>query len=271
MKFITYNRRSIFYSIVVTFGLFFLMVTEKSSPSLFLIFTLILYLVVLFEMYFTWFISKEKLKQFNLPLMSSYTKFKEFLHHLVLPSLLLFSLAGFIYFNNQLGLRIPLLIISFIVFLSLFVNLRAFYQDKFGLEQSTYYVYDIIEMIIFFSFTNFILHFVEINNLSSLLAVFFIGLLTLILLTLNLYQSDNLNLRDFAFILVLTFLMIIISLFLIFFTTFTLIGINFLIFLGYYFLFGLLSHRLDSSLNWTVGLEYLSVFLICLGFLFGIS
>lgn len=269
LKTINYNRRSIFYSIIIVLGLIFMMNIESRSPSIYLFAAIALYIIILFEMYYIWFISKEKLRQFDLPLMTEFSRLKQIVHHLLLPTLLYISFIGFIYVNNQISLRIPIILLSFISFLYLFINLRAFYQDKYSLEKKTYWVYDVIEMIIFFILTNFIIAFSSQIQLGEIFIIISVSLLNLTLLMLNLYQVDQLKFRQILFIVFQTIIFaLLISLILTF--NFSPLSQNFFFFLCYYFMFGLLTHHLDSSLNLEIILEYISIFLICLAIFFGI-
>jgi hypothetical protein len=267
-----YNfRRAIFYSTIINLGLLFLINIQNENQSLFGLAAIVIYFVILFEMCYIWFISKEKLKQFDLPLITTYTKLKEFLHHLMLPSLLYAVIVGFIYFNNQAALTIPLITTSFFAFAALFVNLRAYYQDKLRLEKDTYFVYDLIELLLFFGAVNVFLHLFERYEYNIGLIVGAVSLGSFLLLIINLYQFEYLRFNSILVVLVMSILVGIVAFLLINFTSFNLLSINTLIFLFYYFLFGILSHKVDGSLEISVIIEYVSIFLLSLAFLFGIS
>ncbi len=244
---------------------------EITSPSLYFFSSVVLYLVVLFEMFYVWFVSKEKLRQFDLPLISTYTKLKQFLHHFLLPTIFYIALSGFIYYNNQPAIRIPFVLLSFIAFTSLFINLRAFYQDKFKLEESTYYVYDLIELVSFFMIVNLALHFWDINGLIFLIPILLVFVISLLIFILNLYQLDQLELKSLILVIIFSILVAGFLAGLVLFASLNLISLNLLTFISYYFLYGILSHKVDGSLNLSVMVEYLSIFLLLLAFFFGIS
>jgi len=248
---------------------------EVELPSIYFVSAIILYLVVLFEMFYIWFVAQEKLKQFDLPLISNYSRIKRYIHHFMLPSLLYISVVGFIYYNNQTAIRIPIIVLSFIAFFSLFINLRAFYQDKFKLEESTYFVYDLIELMIFFTMVNIGFHFIITTGVSPSVLVIFIFFISLLLLTLNLYQFENFNLNSMIFVTALSLVPTILVYILFYHTDFypntNGLIISVLTFLTYYFIFGILSHKLDGSLKPSVIIEYISIFLLTLAFLSGIS
>jgi hypothetical protein len=271
LKKLHFYRRAIFYSGVISLGLIFLMNIESKYPKLYLLASVILYLVVLFEMFYIWFISKEKLRQLDLPLISSYSKIKQMIHHFLLPFLFYLSLVGFIYYNNQVSLHIPVIIFSFFAFISLFINLRAFYQDKIKLEEETYYVYDLIELIIFFCITNISLNMAEANNITQFFPVIINFVLSLFILILNLYQLDHLSIKPILLISILSFISSFICYVLIFHSSFNGISITTLLFLCYYFIFGILSHKIDGSLTTSIIFEYMSIFLLSLAFFLGIS
>lgn len=266
-----YNRRAFFYSAIIVLGLMFLMNIELFNTSFYIASAIVLYLIILFEMYYIWFVSREKLKQLDLPLITEYSKSKEFLNHILLPSLLYFALAGFIYYNNQTAIRVPLIIISFIAFSSLFVNLKAFYLDKADLEKNTYFVYDLIELMIFFMLTNLSLHYISIRNLPNELITLSTFVISFGMLLLNLFQLDRIHLIEIGIAFGLSFIPAFSALFLGVFNSYSILAISAYTFLSYYFSFGFLVHKVDGTLNKEVVLEYISIFLLALAFLFGIS
>lgn len=271
MKLIKYNFRSFFYSLVICLGIVALMTIEMNIPELFWGGTFIIYLIILFEMFYTWFISREKLKQLDLPLISSYTKLKAFLNHLILPSVLLFSIAAFIFFNNSSAMRVPLVITTFIAYSALFINLKAFYLDKHYLESKTYFVYDLIEMMIYFLMVNNIINLADSLIWHVLFTSFCIFLLTLGLFILNIYQFNYLSIKSIT--LVIIFGLIALVIFFIFNSILNLnnVAITVLQFLIYYLLFGILRHIVEGSLNRQILFEYLSFFLLSIALLVGLT
>jgi hypothetical protein len=79
----------------------------------------------------------------------------------VLPLIAYVGFIGFIYTNNQTSLSLIYFSVSFLIFSLLFINVRAYYQDKFKLEQQTHIVYDLIKIFLFFTIIDSLL------NLSS--------------------------------------------------------------------------------------------------------
>jgi hypothetical protein len=270
-KEIYYNRRSYFYGGVITLGLVFLMNIKSFNETVFPLSALILYLIIVFEMFYTWFMSKEKLRQMDLPLVSDYSRFKQILHHLLMPSILYLGIVGFIYFNNQIALHIPLLVIAYILFTALFINLRAFYQDKFQLEKETYFVYDLIELTTFFTTANTLINLVYSNSWHKFIIIVGIFILALLILILNLYQFESLTLKPILAVLGMSLLIAVIMTVLLYTSAMTIVALSFMSFLTYYFLFGVLSHKIEGTLSWEVVLEYVAVFVLCLAFLLGVS
>lgn len=271
MKTLKYNSRSFIYAFIITLGLIFLMNIELRSPGIYIVSTFIVYSIILFEMFYIWFVSREKLKQMDLPLVSTYTKTKEFVNHLILPSILFFTLSGFIFFNNNSAVRLPLVIFSFVAFASLFINLKAFYLDKYSLEKQTYFVYDMIEMISYFCGINIILSIGELQSLSVFSIAAFVFIATFALLLLNLYQFDKVFGSSIFIVALFAFISaaniyLLLSIF-----SINVIASSILQFLIYYLLFGVLRHKLEGTLSAQIFFEYFSVFLLALAFLVGIA
>lgn len=264
ISFLKNNRRSIMYSIIIVLGLVFLFNLERSNY--FFLGALIIYLIVLFEMFYIWFVSKDKLRQLDLPLVTSYTKVKEFIHHIALPSLLFVAYVGFIYFNNDIPVRFPLIILALFSFTTLFINLKAFYLDKYQLEKNTYFIYDLIELQIYFGIVNIILNLVG----GAFLIIILITLFSFVLLFLNIYQFDEVNRYFLTVVSILSVINFFLITFLIGISVFNQLALSVLLFQIYYFLFAILRHKVEGTLNRDILIEYFGIFLLSLGFFYGI-
>jgi hypothetical protein len=156
------NLRSYFYGFVMALGLVFLQqLGATSSFTTFLLGLLVLELVLLMEIYTTFRYASSLLRQLDLPSVEIYKRNAQLVYHLLLPTLTYFGLAGFIYTNNISSLTLVYFFVSWLLFALLFINIRAYYEDKFKLEKQTHVVYDLIKITLFFTITDTIL------NLSS--------------------------------------------------------------------------------------------------------
>lgn len=186
---INHKRRPLIYATSITVGFAFLLSIIHNLPdSFYFTAAIILYLVLVFEIFSTRFYSRKLLDQFELPQVEAEQKLIQLIHHLFLPSITFFSLVVFFYFNRQYSLILVLLILSFFIFFILFTNIRAFYEDKFKLELLTHNIYDFLTLIIvFLASDSMILTFglLETNLILETIINFFILLLLALLVTLR--------------------------------------------------------------------------------------
>ncbi len=263
--FLKRNGRQLFYAFVMALGLVFLQqLAVVSSLKIFVLGAALLALVLLLELYTNYFFAERLLKQLDLPGPESYSKSVQAVYHLLLPLLLYFSLVGFVYTNNRLDLGWLYFCWGFALFALLFINIRAYYEDKFKLEESTHLIYDLIKIFVYFSFTNAILNLAQAFGFSFfvIVGVIFAGasLLTLlVLIRRRHYSEQNLALIILAG-LVLGYLTAVLlgsfagkTLLLAFYST-----------IVFYLFNAVLHHEIERTLNLSLVFEYLLVAAICL-------
>lgn len=148
----TDKMRSNLYGGIIGAGLWLLaLILNTTNSGEFLFASIILYLIVLIELYSSsnhYQIVKRanSKKVYNLEQDSSV----QYLHHIVLPSLLYISLVLFIFFIEQTNLYFLVIFLGAVLFAILFQNIDAFYDHEFAHNKATYYVYDVINLFLVF-------------------------------------------------------------------------------------------------------------------------
>lgn len=265
-----WKKRPFFYAAVLTVGFAALITFLENLPdNFFFAGVVILYLTLLFELYSNQFYAEKILDQYELPQVVDKDTLVHNIHHKLFPSLTYFALVGFLYFNHQTSVELIFLGIVFIVYSLLFTNIRAYFEDKYKLEEVTHSVYDILSLIIVFALSNSISHIYWINGqnlLTIILNVLLLGTMSfVILLRLHVFRLKYLAATSILAIAytVLVFFLLAWGL--------NILLISFLTMLFYYYLIAYLSHLKDRTASVKVLLEYIVVFLIFLVLIYGIS
>ncbi len=252
------NIRAIIYSILITVGFGTLVyVLDMRLNDLFLLSSSILYLILVVEIVWMWYWAKKKLIQLNIPIVDRYDRITQLVLHATLPTMLFWSIVGFIFNNLNPHEWVFILCVSFILFFVLFTNIRAYYEDKFQLEEKTHAVYDFIKLFIYvFSIYNF-LTFSQSYNLQILYSIIFLGVIGSVLLFLNLLQQKSHSIALFVVSIVLSFVISILSV--VFFEIlnmhiFKVVGIGFLLF---YICVSFMHHTIRRDLTKELIIEYL--------------
>ncbi len=182
--------RPLLYSLSITIGLFInILSLENNSVDLFIVGSLVLYLIISFEQYITanhYQVHHRKNSEKVYDLEEH--KYAQYLHHLAIPSLLYFSLVSFIYFFQQPSIYFLILIITFILFGVLFENIYSFYRHKFSLLKSTNYIYDVISIIIIFFITGTLFEAAGGGFINEIIASFIFGFINIFVLFLFLVR-----------------------------------------------------------------------------------
>ncbi|KXK26234.1 MAG: hypothetical protein TR69_WS6001001229 [candidate division WS6 bacterium OLB20] len=259
------------YAAVITNGFWFLISLLENLPDHFYVgASVILYAVFLFELYSTKYYAQRLLDQFALPQVDEKDRTVHLIHHVILPSVTYWSFIVFTFFNHQRSLQLPLLAIIFVTFAVLFTNIRAYYEDKFKLEQYTHSIYDMLMLIVLFIATDANINLFGFLGSRVWISSFFIIAAFLVMAALTLVRYHVL-LRDAVAMLVTWGALAISTLLILQAFYFQPFAVSFLFTLLLYYFIALLHHRLDMSLSWKVISEYVVVFLIFIVLLFGVA
>lgn len=265
LKFIKQNRRSITYAFALAIGVVFIQqLYTTAATSVVLIAIMVLWGVLILELFANYYFSTNLLKQLNLPAVQEYTPRNQLIFHAVLPTGSLLSILGFVYTNNIYYLSSIYFVSTFCIFCILFINIRAYYEDKFKLEENTHLVYDIIKILIYFCSIDFVLNTANRYGFNFFIVVGVLFCLSSLLTLLVLLKRKHFN--DYILVLIL-----LAGLTLAYLTTviFTYLAPNPLITAFYstlifYIFNAVLHHELERTLKLSIIAEYVLVGIICL-------
>jgi len=269
IKFITHHLRSLFYGLVMGLGIVFLQeIALVSTFNIFLIAVLVLAWVLVLELYTDYYLASRYLKQLDLPELTMYSRTTQLIYHALLPLLQYVSLIAFIYTNNQPKLVLIYFIFSFFLYSLLFINIRAYNLDKFKLEESTHFIYDLIKICLFFLLTAGIINLTNLFGFSFYVAGGLISCSSAMLTFLVLLRRKHITYYNLLHIILagiaigylsssLLQLLGTKSLLIAFYTT-----------LVFYIFNAILQHYIERTLKLSVMVEYILVSAICLLLIF---
>jgi len=268
---ISQNIKQILFATIITLGLMLIVNAKNSANDSVLIPAILTSTgILIVQVYIIYRRAKQKLENLQIPLVHRYKNSLELFYHFILPIIFFVDLCLFIYFNT-VYLLIPLLLFfCFIIFLILFINIRAYFEDKFKIEIATHFVYYFIINFTVFSLCLSILSISYSYDLPIILTGIIIGGMSSLMLYLNHIEASQLNLKLFGGILAYGLLNMIMALVL--FQEFnSILRTSFIIASCFYFLNALLTHKKEGTFGMAIILEYLTI--LALGFvvLFGIN
>ncbi|MCA9386148.1 hypothetical protein KC717_05870 [Candidatus Dojkabacteria bacterium] len=265
-RYLVKNIRAIIFSGLLTSGLAILIfIRTFTFVSHFWIGASILYLVFVIEVLVVQFWAQRKLMQLNIPVVDRYSLITQIIMHGALPSLSYWGIIGFIAFDPNPGIWIWFLIGIFLLFTTLFTNMRAYYEDKFKLEQRTHYIYDLLKLVIFGLLSFDVIGFGLRLELNPLIISFFIMLIATFLLLLTLRRYHNLFDHSIFYVIVNTVMLGGATFVLLLFEVFSLFEVSLVVFLLYYISAGVLHHKLMRDLTVELVFEYLMVAALAIG------
>lgn len=259
---VQYTKRPYIYAVLITLGIIALYsILHNSGTSHYFLAATSLYTLLLFELYSTKFYATSLNEQFELTTKSKKHRKAHWVHHLIMPTVLFVSIILFIFSNSQLNLLLAIALVSLVLFSVLFLNIKAYYENKYKLEHKTANVYDVISIasVFMLSFSIFVVTVLlgELYIVSGLLNVAL--LIVLGYLTLARYQLIN----KYGGILMCAMLLVYFNSFLALLNLeISLLAHAILTTFVYYYFTAVVNHYEDKSLDLKVIIEYLAVFVL---------
>lgn len=262
------NKKILLYSLILLVGFYFVVVSKESSTIEFFVAISINTLMLVIMIFNIWKVSTNKLLQLGLPEVTGYSTISNMLYHFVLPVLALVDFCLLIYFNSFVLFRPILLLLVFITYFLVFVNIRAYFEDKFKLELSTHFIYTFIILISGLSLTNAVLNITNLYSLNILVPFFALVIINIFLILTAFIHYWDYNLKKLVsylfFSLVLAGLTIMI--FLQFDSTLRSAFIEGIIL---YFVLAIIHHKYEASLTLGIVFEYVIITLLGFVLLYG--
>ncbi|MBN1331276.1 hypothetical protein JW978_00110 [Candidatus Dojkabacteria bacterium] len=265
------NTKQLLFATIITLAIT-LIVNAKNSGNGNAIYPAILLssVILVIQVFVIYKRASQKLKQLQIPAVNRYKDSLEIFYHFVLPIVFFIDLCLFIYFNTVYLLTPVLLIFCFIVFLVLFINIRAYFEDKFKIELSTHFIYFFIINFTLFSFCIAILSISYSYSLPIILVCILVAVFSSATLYFSHLESARLDFRLLLLIALFGFVCGIISAIL-FHEFSSILRTSFIVASLFYFLNSLITHKKEGTLEAAVVFEYLTVLALGFTVLFGIN
>ncbi|MFS8130647.1 MAG: hypothetical protein ACMG57_01570 [Candidatus Dojkabacteria bacterium] len=238
-----------------------------NNSSQFLIFTAAIFIIIISEIIIN-YIARSKKVVLNMNFSDDINEISHLFNKIVLPLALYAFIIGFGYYNLSSTILNIVLVLTFVLFFILFVNIRSFFKDALSIESKTHFVYDFFKFIIFFLGVDVIVNYSKGNAIEA-----FGGVLALSLsLHLLLLIRQKLSQRRFYLygilgsIIIATSTSILVS-----FNRYNQLQISLCIIFIFYLSLAIIQHAISRTLTRSVLFEYLLVLLIALSILLGVS
>lgn len=270
-KTIQLHKNRLLLAIFVGLGLLFsLQILKDHGATHFLVSVVCISIIMLLEIYANWRYATRVLRQIDMPNVNIYNLWGHLLNHIVLPLLLYYSVAGFVFYNDDDLIRLVAIALFVGIYLVLLVNIRAYYMDEFKTEEETRYIFDVIKLSSFFLGVNLILHIMGYAGLPTWLGGIFICFLAIGIGLLLILRKAQHNMLTVMYVLVTSFIIAIVFM-IVTLGSFMLLGVNIILFLLFYFIYAILHHRLDRTLTIETFIEYCLILIIAVLIFWGIS
>lgn len=201
-KVFTYNRKQIIYGLTIGLILAFLQeIALNSSPSVLIAFTLVGAIFFTLIVFLNIRSADKQLAQLDLPNIDLFTPRVEKIYHYLIPILTFLSFVAASKVLAREGLQLGLIIFGGLVFCAFFINARAYYEDKFKLEEETHIIYDFSRVFIFFAAVIFILTLSNSIGLNFYVTTGVIFCIASLLTLLILIRNRNIQIFDILLVL----------------------------------------------------------------------
>lgn len=259
---VNYSKRPYVYASILTIGIMMLYtIVRTTNPVQFIFGALSLYLLLLFEIYTTKYYVLELNKQLALENRSIKHRKAHWIHHLILPTILFLSLVLFILVNSQINMLLLLTVLSFVLFSFMFINIKAYYERRYMIENRTANIYDVISISSIFMLVYSLLILTGFFGNSFLLTLL---LNTFVLGVMGYLVLSRYDLSDLKGLLILMFLLFVyINSFLLLLNfEITVLLHTVIATFGFYYFTVIVNHLSEKTLTLKVILEYLVVFIL---------
>lgn len=259
---VSYSKRPYVYALLLTIGMVMLYtIVHTSNPIRFVFGAFSLYLLLLFELYSTKYYVFDIDKQLSLEKKDIKHRRAHWVHHLILPTILYLSFVLFILVNAQLNMLLLLIFLSFFLFSFMFINIKAYYERRYRIENRTANIYDVISISSVYMLIYALLVLTNFFGYNLLWA----GLLNSGILSmlgyLTLSRYDILDNKGIFLLISLVFIYINSFLVLLNFEISVLTHAVIATF-GFYYFTVIINHLVEKTLNIKVIIEYLAVFVL---------
>ncbi|MBN2100847.1 hypothetical protein JW710_03060 [Candidatus Dojkabacteria bacterium] len=250
-------KRSVFYAVCmfVLYQVLLIPLQERDYP-LFWVLSVVGYVIVLLELFFSRKTDQKIQFVLSFNIFKSSRKTEHMIHHIVLPSLMYLSGVLFLFFNRIRALDQVAIVILTVVFMLLFYNISCAYRRKYSVTRRTRYVFDFINIIIFYFSVDVLVNLVFYNGWSKFIIYIGSGIMTVFLIWLMLVITRQIS-RVTIFSTVFSGLVVAAASFLAFMIpVFNIAVIALVIAVVFYLVDVYWYHKLEGTFNWDIMLQY---------------
>jgi len=238
-----------------------------NNGSQFLIFTAAIFIIIISEIIIN-YIARSNKVVLNMDFNDEINELSHLFNKIVLPLALYASIIGFGYYNLSSNVLNIVLVLTFVLFFILFVNIRSFFKDSLDLESKTHFVYDFFKFIIFFLGVDVILNYSQLNVQQAFGGVLALSMgLHLLFLIRQKYAFK----RHYLFAIIGSVVIAESASLLVAPNKYNQLQISLCIVFIFYLSLAIIQHAINRTLTRSVIFEYFLVLLIALSILLGVS
>ncbi len=266
------NFWTFFYAFSLTVGIYISLqeLHTYNNSSTYLTFSLALLFIFLTEIYITWQTNQLKVA---IEISTEVVKYTlvHLVHRVLLPVGLYISLTSYGYYNFTSDSFTVLLVLVFIIFYILFYNIRVYFEHHNKEDHNTHYVYDIIKFLIFYMSLDLYSNLFLTEKISLTVGTILSIVTTYIIVHLMIWRVDKLSKYNSVLTMVASLYVGGVYFILINLEKFNALQIALIASLSFYFLVAIISHRIHHTLSKDVIVEYLLIFVIVFGIMYGLN
>jgi len=265
------NKRALLYSAILTLGIYLLVhIRPESSLTHYIVALAINLLIFMLELYTIITVSSVKLEQMGLPKVNRYSYIQTTIYHKFLPLILFASFNIFIFFNPINFMTVILFLTIFLSFSILFINIRAYFEDKFKLEMATHFIYVFSVIFGIFSLSNAVLNIASIYDINLIFVI--AAIFVLVIISFLILFIEKLDLDPVFYLLIIVASLISTAIAISLFEHFeSVLRTSFMLATCFYLFGALIHHKQDGTLQKFVLLEYTIILSLSFVLLYGIK
>lgn len=263
---------SLIYALGITVAIYISLeeLHKFNNNDRFLLFSAFVVFILLFENLLA-LIRRKREVEINLNMNDDFNELWHLFYKFLLPILYYISIVAFGYYNLYSTNILVILALTFLTFLLLFINTKAFFQNIKKVESRTHYVYDLIKFLIFFTSTNFIVNLQDGSHQTLVISGIGILVLVFALVMLIIWRINKVHIPATIFSILISLFISLTFVILVLANLFNPIQISLGLFFAFYLAVAIIQHALLNTLTKSVIFEYIVILLAVFAVIFGIT
>lgn len=251
-------KRSLFFAVCM-FALYqFLMIPlQIHAYELFGVMAIGGFVIVLVELLYSRITVVKRPLSLKVKMRSRQSWREHFIHHLILPGLLYVSGVLFLFFNRIRILDQFAIVTLTCSFLILFYNISMKYLRRYSVSRKTRYIFDFVNIIVFYFFTDVIVNLVFYWGLPRVITYLVPAVMGMFLVCLMILISQQLSRITIPSMIISGVIIGIIAFGVLMIPVFNIAVLSLVVTVGFYLVDVYWHHKLDGSFNWDVMSQYM--------------